>query len=391
MKLSLANTTEESAIKHIVIEINNEKNTVSFKKSTGTSSIISTSDFLKQYHTEFTHPLLSFKTATITDNGAVFCYHTDEEFFDIAKMIYATFIKYAPTVQHIKVYPAKAYLKTNKEQQVLYGINFKKRAKETISTAQLEKFIHLNTPVKDYYYHDGNILDDTISIEDLPEDVSDNDFISDDDGLTAIKRPPPFEMRFISNFLGHGIFATEDIKKDTPVGIYNGKYSFSEKEEISKYRFAMKGKPLKLSVDASTYGSLSRFINHAPKQSQLIDTIKPKDWHHDVLSANIEPCEFYHCGMLAIVLIAKRDIKKGEQLFFDYSETYWNQIECWFFTKDHQIINAAGEKPSSVKAVTRQNLKKMVECDIKTALIPFLLRPSLFFLLLILIASYINR
>ncbi|KAJ6784167.1 hypothetical protein PWT90_09659 [Aphanocladium album] len=79
-------------------------------------------------------------------------------------------------------------------------------------------------------------------------------------------------------------------------------------------------------VDAAIYGNLSRYINHASE--------------HDRTGSNITPRILYVNGDYRIKFTALRDIRAGEELFFNYGENFPNLTKKLLDTK-------TGEKPAA--------------------------------------------
>ncbi|RBR24953.1 uncharacterized protein FIESC28_02223 [Fusarium coffeatum] len=123
--------------------------------------------------------------------------------------------------------------------------------------------------------------------------------------------------------VGYGLFTVEPIAQDDFIIEYVGELIshdegvrrearrgdvFDEASNIS-YVFTLLEKE-GLWVDAATYGNLSRYINHASESD--------KD------GCNITPRILYVNGEYRIKFTALRDIKAGEELFFNYGENFPN-------------------------------------------------------------------
>jgi hypothetical protein len=122
--------------------------------------------------------------------------------------------------------------------------------------------------------------------------------------------PPPVETVWIGEEVGVGIFAKEEISADMLIGEYTGivrrcssqdppnDYSFIYPVEDSIGRY--------LEIDAKKWGNFTRHINHS-------------------YNPNIETVSAYIKGVHHVILLSSRVIKKGEQLTFDYGESYWSK------------------------------------------------------------------
>ncbi|OAQ98494.1 hypothetical protein LLEC1_04873 [Akanthomyces lecanii] len=139
--------------------------------------------------------------------------------------------------------------------------------------------------------------------------------------------------------VGYGLFTAEDIAQDDFVIEYVGELIthdegvrrearrgdvFDEDSNIS-YVFTLL-EDEGIWVDAATYGNLSRYINHASE--------------HDRTGSNITPRILYVNGEYRIKFTALRDIRAGEELFFNYGENFPNLTKKLLDTK-------TGERPVS--------------------------------------------
>ncbi|MCI5052405.1 MAG: SET domain-containing protein-lysine N-methyltransferase [Simkaniaceae bacterium] len=117
----------------------------------------------------------------------------------------------------------------------------------------------------------------------------------------------PVSVRWINDEVGFGLFAATEIHKGAFIGEYTGVVRENNDHlKMSNYLF---GYPVNddidrpLVIDAEN-GNLTRFINHS-------------------YSPNLEKGYAYCNGMFHMVLYAGRTIQPGEQLFYDYGQTYW--------------------------------------------------------------------
>ncbi len=123
--------------------------------------------------------------------------------------------------------------------------------------------------------------------------------------------------------VGYGLFAAEDIAQGVYVIEYVGELithdegvrrearraGAFEMESHASYVFTLLENEGTW-VDAARYGNLSRYINHASK--------------YDRRSCNVTPQVVYVNGEHRIKFIANREIKAGEELFFDYGDNFPN-------------------------------------------------------------------
>ncbi|GKT64482.1 SET domain-containing protein [Colletotrichum tofieldiae] len=143
---------------------------------------------------------------------------------------------------------------------------------------------------------------------------------------------------------GYGLFTAEDIAQDEFVIEYTGELIVADEgvrrearrgeafsiEKSTSYVFSLldyEG----IWVDAAIYGNLSRYINHA------------------VENANVQPGILYVNGEFRIRFTATRNIKAGEELFFNYGENFPNLTEKMIKEKAGDGEEGAEEGAAPVK------------------------------------------
>lgn len=137
---------------------------------------------------------------------------------------------------------------------------------------------------------------------------------------------------------GYGLFTAEDIAQDEFVIEYLGEL-ISHDEGVrrearrgdvfddskhSSYLFTLldyEG----IWVDAAIYGNLSRYINHASEYDKIGKKL-----------VNIVPQILFVNGDYRIKFKAQRDIKAGEELFFNYGENFPNLTKKLLDSKDEE-------------------------------------------------------
>ena len=140
---------------------------------------------------------------------------------------------------------------------------------------------------------------------------------------------------------GYGLFTAEDVAQDEFVIEYTGELithdegvrrearrgDVFDEESTSSYLFTLlehEG----IWVDAAIYGNLSRYINHASE--------------HDRKGCNITPKIMYVNGEYRIKFSALRDIKAGEELFFNYGD-YFPNLTKKLLEQDEDKPGQAGD------------------------------------------------
>lgn len=132
------------------------------------------------------------------------------------------------------------------------------------------------------------------------------------------KHHAPMVLKWISNVVGYGVFAGEDIKKGNFIGEYFGVLREVQKAPDNldyAWYYSLDGiKGKKLVVDGREQGNELRFINHAKDPNTIRIDVLGKD------------------GIFHIVYIASRDIKKDEQLTVSYGDGY-------FTSRDMKVVD----------------------------------------------------
>lgn len=119
---------------------------------------------------------------------------------------------------------------------------------------------------------------------------------------------PECEIKFISDEIGHGLFAKKTYPKDTFIGSYTGvicENTSYYKMHNYLFRYPVKTtSDLYLSIDAEPYGNHTRFINHS-------------------FEPNLDHFYAFQDGLYHLIFVANRTILDGEQFTFNYGPSYW--------------------------------------------------------------------
>lgn len=128
-------------------------------------------------------------------------------------------------------------------------------------------------------------------------------------GAIQMKYRAPMYLKWISDVVGYGIFAGDDIKKGDLIGEYSGVLREVKKAPDNldyAWYYSLDGVDgKKLVVDGKYQGNELRFINHADD---------PNTIRIDVLGRD---------GIFHVVYVASKDITKDEQLTVSYGEGYF--------------------------------------------------------------------
>lgn len=120
---------------------------------------------------------------------------------------------------------------------------------------------------------------------------------------------PHVSVRWVNPSVGHGLFAQELIRKGLYVGEYTGIVRQNNRRYLEPlnnycYEYPVADDIGRSYVIDATAGCLTRFINHSK-------------------TPNLDPFHAYWEGFYHLIFIANKNIAPGEQLTFNYGETYW--------------------------------------------------------------------
>jgi hypothetical protein len=120
---------------------------------------------------------------------------------------------------------------------------------------------------------------------------------------------PQVSVRWISDKVGYGLFAEETIARESYVGEYTGVVRKNDRRYFEPlnnycYEYPVDDEIGRSFVIDATQGNLTRFINHSK-------------------SPNLRPIHVFYEGYYHLIFIALRQIEKGQELSFNYGESYW--------------------------------------------------------------------
>lgn len=123
---------------------------------------------------------------------------------------------------------------------------------------------------------------------------------------------PDVYIQWIDTVREFGLFANRDFPKNAFLGEYTGNIRKYKKiiDDKNSYLFeySIGYKKTHFTIDAREKGSLIRFVNHSTHP-------------------NITPLSVYLDGAMHLIFRTNREIKKDEELTYDYGPNYWKRRE----------------------------------------------------------------
>lgn len=118
--------------------------------------------------------------------------------------------------------------------------------------------------------------------------------------------PSPFEIRWVDDKVGRGLFSINEIRPGRFIGEYTGivRWKNALFARTNPYCFAYPMGKTSYTIDASAYGNHTRFINHSEKP-------------------NLQSISIAADGLMHIVLLTTRRVAPGEELLLNYGDRYW--------------------------------------------------------------------
>ncbi len=124
----------------------------------------------------------------------------------------------------------------------------------------------------------------------------------------------PLSIKWCGPEMGYGVFADRDLKQGEMIGEYTG---VLKKEESvvgrNAYLFTYpstatsSAEQSRFVVDAAKEGNITRFVNHSDSPNvEVVEVPRGNTWH--------------------VVYRTAAPIKKGEQLFISYGQSYWTSL-----------------------------------------------------------------
>ncbi|KAI8892449.1 hypothetical protein BC833DRAFT_611639 [Globomyces pollinis-pini] len=194
-----------------------------------------------------------------------------------------------------------------------------------------EDVIIINKKPKSYidnllYYADGTVETHHVIYEDVPRDLL---FRMFHQGNTSVSKKIGEKVHVCKITHEHpcknsyGLFALMDLKPSQSLGDYSGKLRVDLKSDTNPpdadndYLYLLyEDDDYKVTIDASKYGNHARYIN---------DYRGVHDSFGSPLSPNCDIVPYYDSvtGELRAGVVITKRVKKGEEILFDYGDTYW--------------------------------------------------------------------
>lgn len=187
---------------------------------------------------------------------------------------------------------SKKHKTLSDKKKVFAGVKCQYTDKMHVKYADFNK---LNAQRSEYY------IDDEVNLKEYTRKYA---------PAVASKKSAPMYLKWVSDVVGYGIYATQDIKSGDFIGEYTGvlRQVKDDKDDLDYAWYytldSHDGK--KLVIDGKEIGNELRFINHA---------LNPNTMRIDVLG---------HDGHFHLCYVAARDIPKDHQLTVSYGSGYWS-------------------------------------------------------------------
>ncbi|BCA93786.1 hypothetical protein TUM19329_01470 [Legionella antarctica] len=326
---------------------------------------------------DFIHPLIHEPYTPIKNQMFHYEYSTIEELLYSGIFVYSRLIKAEKPHDCIfRINPSPLFQISPSAKDIPFSINRRQFAQETISIHQLEALISHLSQFK-FVFSEAIIVDSQFTIKDLPLSIDgDALYTTDKKLITLLKTPHDFsryELRYINPEIGFGVFSKGTIEKGEIISFYTGIKTHSLPE--TRFSFIQAQDCFMMKIDASQYGNITRFINHAPKHNTSAQST--------FIEANINSSSHYLNGLEMIVYSATKKIFKGEQLLVDYGNNFFQDEELFLFKTNGRLIRTDRKLAWSNSQNTLNNLKIMAIYGVKKARLYVLLRMLFIFSLFV--------
>lgn len=372
--LTLTNRNPHSQNHHVTIDLRTGTCTFADKRAFAVGELINNPDFI--------HPLINEPVTQPSD----YLFHY--EYNDIDELLYSGIYVYSrlirtdkPLACHFKINPSSRFLDSKHAERIDFSFNRNQKAQDSILISQLEA---INTLMLgfNFVFSENIIIDSQLTIEDLPDSIDGDSLYNTKDQLVALLKNPAdfsrYELRYISPIVGFGVFAKEPVKTGDIISFYTG-VKKAHDPSILNYAFIQTKDCLAMMIDASQYGNITRFINHAPDENTTINN----SHNTSFMEANVKAVSAYLNGIEVILYKAQKDIFCGEQLLVDYGKRYFQKSPLTLFKTNGQLITQNKKNLKNYRRRKLNHIKIMATYGIKKAQIYLLIRLLIISFLLI--------
>jgi hypothetical protein len=124
---------------------------------------------------------------------------------------------------------------------------------------------------------------------------------------------PHVSIQWINDHAGYGLFAKEDLAQDSYAGEYTGIVRKNDRRYFEPlnnycYEYPIPDEIGRSFVIDATQGNFTRFMNHS---------------YHP----NLKPIHAFYDGFYHLIFLSLCRIKKGDQLTYNYGQSYWYMRE----------------------------------------------------------------
>lgn len=362
VRITLTNQNSNSPYKTAIVDLSER------------TCLLNNEDKINLYYfkkLDFSHPLLS-ETTTEPLSTNSYGYHFEDlaGLWLLPRRIYSALIHNNNSAHtEFRLSPSASFYKLKTSYQIPFALDYHKEAKEKISVNQLNNIVSYFSDFQ-FQFQDKLIINTAFHYRDLPAEVDGDALYKTDEKLMKlIEQGDDFEaleLRYINHFIGFGVFARQDLSKGACITFYYGMKKL--KPQKMNYFFHPKLDSLNMGIDAREFGNIARFINHAPDS---------EDSPSSFSTANLITKSYNIFGIEVMALFALRDIKKGEQLLFDYSRKYFDQMELFKFKPAGNLVNSNNERLADNREQKIATLRLFAHNGIKQALFKLIKHYSL--------------
>ncbi len=380
--LSLSNHNLDSETKKIRFDLRTGQFT------TDNEQIVSKQDLMTRL--AFIHPLLS-ESIPFQKSGTLetYVYQNMDELALALRYFYAKLLSMDnPAGCQVHVKPTAQYQAEQEVYEIYFSCHPQQIAKKRLSSNQLNLLI-LSLRGHPFQYSNRILLDKILTITDLPE-MMDGDALYQP-ALSILQCPThqvcldQYELRYLGQTMGFGVFARTQIEKGDFIAQYCGKFSANEPIVKNYAYLPQENMGLHLVLDAMHYGNLSRFINHAPSP----ETQNPT--RSKFLTANVVSEKHFFYGNRYIAFVAARTIAVGEQVLFDYGAYYFDSPdEILRITRNGAIIDAKQQRVKDTEQQKKQSLFAFAQHGVQDARWLVLRRPVMALMVCVMISVILD-